>query len=351
MNKTKLSKKIKIGLVQINNSFSGASYFPYTVGLLQAYIEEHSEFSDHYEFLPFVYCRVSAEEGVSQLLNANIVGFSSYVWNFRLSLEIARRLKKQNSEILIVFGGPQVPDQAESFLSKFPFIDVVCHGEGEQVFCSIVENYPSKDWRSIPSISYFNSDGVFVNHPKAPRIKDLDIIPSPYLNGLFEILILENPRNEWLSLWETNRGCPFSCTFCDWGSATASKVYQFELERLFAEIDWFADKKVEFVFCCDANFGILSRDIQIAQYAADMKNRIGYPQALSVQNTKNATDRAYETQRILNAAGLSKGVDLALQSVDENTLESVKRANISVKTYEILQQRFTNAGSRASYVR
>ena len=344
MNQTEFLKKIKIGLVQINNSFSGASYFPYTVGLLQAYIEEHAKFSECYEFLPFIYSRIPVEEGVNRLLSANIVGFSTYVWNFRLSLEIARRLKKQKPEILIVFGGPQVPDEAEVFLSQFPFIDVVCHGEGEQVFCSIVESYPSKDWGDIPSISYFDDNGAFINHPQAPRIKDLDIIPSPYLNGLFEALMLENPQNEWLSLWETNRGCPFSCTFCDWGSATASKVYRFELERLLAEIDWFADKKVEFVFCCDANFGILSRDTQIAQYAADIKSKIGYPQALSVQNTKNATDRAYETQKILNTSGLSKGVDLALQSIDKNTLESVKRANISIETYEILQQRFTSDG-------
>ena len=344
MNQTEFLKKIKIGLVQINNSFSGASYFPYTVGLLQAYIEEHAKFSERYEFLPFIYSRIPVEEGVNRLLSANIVGFSTYVWNFRLSLEIARRLKKQKPEILIVFGGPQVPDEAEVFLSQFPFIDIVCHGEGEQVFCSIVESYPSKDWGDIPSISYFDDNGAFINHPQAPRIKDLDIIPSPYLNGLFEALMLENPQNEWLSLWETNRGCPFSCTFCDWGSATASKVYRFELERLLAEIDWFADKKVEFVFCCDANFGILSRDTQIAQYAADIKSRTGYPQALSVQNTKNATDRAYETQKILNTSGLSKGVDLALQSIDKNTLESVKRANISIETYEILQQRFTSDG-------
>ena len=344
MNQTEFLKKMKIGLVQINNSFSGASYFPYTVGLLQAYIEEHAKFSECYEFLPFIYSRIPVEEGVNRLLSANIVGFSTYVWNFRLSLEIARRLKKQKPEILIVFGGPQVPDEAEVFLSQFPFIDIVCHGEGEQVFCSIVESYPSKDWGDIPSISYFDDNGAFINHPQAPRIKDLDIIPSPYLNGLFEALMLENPQNEWLSLWETNRGCPFSCTFCDWGSATASKVYRFELERLLAEIDWFADRKVEFVFCCDANFGILSRDTQIAQYAADIKSRTGYPQALSVQNTKNATDRAYETQRILNTSGLSKGVDLALQSIDKNTLESVKRANISIETYEILQQRFTSDG-------
>ena len=195
MNTKEFSKKTKIGLVQINNSFSGASYFPYTAGLLQAYIQEHAKFSECYEFLPFIYSRIPVEESVNQLLSADIVGFSAYVWNFRLSLEIARKLKEQKPEILIVFGGPQVPDKAEGFLSQFPFIDVVCHGEGEQIFCAIVENYPSKNWGSIPSISYLDDDGLFINHPKVPRIKDLDVIPSPYLNGLFEALMLENPNN------------------------------------------------------------------------------------------------------------------------------------------------------------
>jgi radical SAM superfamily enzyme YgiQ (UPF0313 family) len=51
-----------------------------------------------------------------------------------------------------------------------------------------------------------------------------------------------NPQERWLVLWETNRGCPFQCTFCDWGSATAAKVNQFELDRLLREVDWFAEK-------------------------------------------------------------------------------------------------------------
>ena len=55
--------------------------------------------------------------------------------------------------------------------------------------------------------------------------------------------------------WETNRGCPFSCTFCDWGSATASKVYQFGMDGLHDEIGWMSRQRIGFVFCCDANFG------------------------------------------------------------------------------------------------
>jgi len=87
---------------------------------------------------------------------------------------------------------------------------------------------------------------------------------------------------------ETNRGCPFQCTFCDWGSAIAAKVSQFDLERLLKEVDWFADKKIEFIFTCDANYGMLARDYDITKYVADTKQRLGYPKALSVQNTRMA---------------------------------------------------------------
>src|SRR5262249_60085724 len=64
----------------------------------------------------------------------------------------------------------------------------------------------------------------------------------------------------------------------------------------------------------------------------------------SVQNTKNATERAYQTQKVLSDAGLNKGVALSLQSVDPTTLDAVKRRNISLETYLELQRRFTRDG-------
>jgi hypothetical protein len=150
-----------------------------------------------------------------------------------------------------------------------------------------------------------------------------------------------NPHESWIGLWETNRGCPFRCTFCDWGSATAAKVTKFGEERLFREVDWFASNRIEYIFCCDANFGIQKRDVDIARYVAKVKAETSFPRALSVQNTKNATERAYETQKLLSDAGLNKGVALSMQSVDTTTLESIKRDNISLETYMELQRRFT----------
>jgi len=332
---------LKVGLVQINNSFSGQNYLPYAAGLLQAYVAKHAKHPQRYTFLLPVYSRIPVQQAVDHLLGADVIGFSTYVWNIRISLEVARRIKAARPETLIVFGGPQVPDRAEEFLRQNPFVDIVSHGEGEPIFLSILENFPPKTWENVSSVSYLRQDGAFVNNPRSERLKDIAVIPSPYLSGVFDPLMQVNPNEKWLILWETNRGCPFQCTFCDWGSAIAAKVSQFDLERLLKEVDWFADKKIEFIFTCDANYGMLARDYDITKYVADTKQRLGYPKALSVQNTKNGTERAYAVQKLLSDAGLNKGVAISLQSMDPKTLEAIKRENISTESYQELQRRFT----------
>ena len=337
----KTNRDIRVGLVQIQGSFSGQNYLPLSVGMLQAYAQKYLEHSERYEFLLPIYCRIPVAEAVQQLLGVDVAFFSTYVWNFQISLEVARTLKVSQPETVIVFGGPHVPDNAEGFLRKYEFVDVACHGEGEQTSLAILENFSSRNWDRIAGVSFLQADGSLVRNAKGSRIDSLEAVPSPYLENVFEPLMEANPDETWIGLWETNRGCPFSCTFCDWGSAVQSKVYSFDLDRLYREVDWFAQHQIEFVFCCDANFGLLPRDIDIAKYAAKTKEAFGYPHAISVQNTKNATERAYQANKILSDAGMQKGVDLALQSTDSNTLESIKRSNISIVTYEELQRRFT----------
>jgi radical SAM superfamily enzyme YgiQ (UPF0313 family) len=332
---------LDVGLVQINNSFSGQNYLPYAAGLLQAYVQKNARHPERYSYRLPIYCRIPVKRAVEQLVGADVIGFSTYVWNIRISLEIARQIKEARPETLIVFGGPQVPDRAEEFLRANPFVDLAVHGEGEPIFLGILENFPSRTWEGIPSISYLRTDGKFVFNQRAERLKDISVIPSPYLGKVFEPLMKANPEEKWLILWETNRGCPFRCTFCDWGSAIAAKVSQFDMGRLVKEVDWFAQKRIEFIFCCDANYGMLTRDYDITRYVAETKQKLGYPKAFSVQNTKNGTERAYAVQKLLSDAGLNKGVAISLQSVDPKTLEAIKRENISTESYQELQRRFT----------
>lgn len=335
-------RPVVVGLGQINNSFSGQNYLPYSVALLQTYVQKMAADPGRYRFLPPLYKRVRIADAVEALKDADLVGFSTYVWNGRISLEIARRLKALKPGIVIVFGGPHVPDQPEAFLRTNPQIDLAVHNEGERTFLKLLEAFPDRQaWQALPGVSMVTADGGFVRNPNINRVRNLDEIPSPFLEGAFDAIMAANPHESWIGLWETNRGCPFRCTFCDWGSATAAKVTRFGDERLYREVDWFAANKIEYIFCCDANFGIQKRDVDIAKYVASVKNGTGYPVALSVQNTKNATERAYETQKILADAGLNKGVALSMQSVDKVTLVAIKRDNIALDAYMELQRRFT----------
>ncbi len=339
--------KIIVGSTQINNGFAGQYYLPYSIGLLQAYVLHNSIDNKRYNFLDPIYKREEFDVCVKKLSSADIVLFSLYVWNENITLAIAKRLKEIDNKKLIVFGGPSVPDnidnKAEKFLKDNPFIDVCIHQEGERSILKILDEYPNNDLINTPNISYIRNSKYY-NNKNLPRLKNFENSPSPYLCGIFDDLIKKNPDEKWLASWETNRGCPFSCTYCDWGSATNSKVARIELDRVFRELDWFSKNKIEFIFCCDANFGMLPRDYEISLKAVENKNKYGYPKVLSVQNTKNARERAYKVQKLLADNGLSKGVTLAMQSIDSHTLKAIKRDNISIEDYQELQKRFTEDG-------
>lgn len=347
--------------MQINNSFSGQSYLPYSVGILQAYAQKHLSDPGNYDFLVPVYKRIPVGEAVEQLMSADVVGFSMYVWNAEISLRIAELLKARKPEVLIVFGGPHVPNNKEEgmvvlggqrrpnptsrFLEKYPFIDVVVHGEGEKPFVSILENI--QDWKNAPSLSYLNN-GVLVNTSKVVRMRDLDEVPSPYLEGTFDELMAQNPFEEWIVVWETDRGCPFSCSFCDWGSNTLAKIGIWGIERLYQEIDWFAARKISYVFNADANFGILARDLDVAVRCVEVKEKTGFPSRLSVQNmkstTRDAMEKSWRVQKVLSDGKLNQGVVVSMQSLNPETLKAIKRDNMKLEFFHEIQSRFTQGG-------
>jgi len=322
----------------------GWELLPYQSGLLQAYTQAHARNPERYEFILPVYRRDPVDKAVAHVDGCDVVGFSAYVWNIRHCLKVAKALKARRAETLIVFGGPQVPDKAERFLRDNPFIDLAVHGEGEQVFLQIVETLPERDWNDIPSLSYLDPSGVFVHHPKGTRIQDLAAIPPVYASGIFDPLVAAHPQTQWMAPLETNRGCPFSCTFCDWGSAVNSKVYRFDLQNIYNDMDWFGRNKIENVFCCDANYGALPRDEEITEYIAKVCEKYAYPHVFCTQNTKNSTERSYRIQKRLQEAGLSSGVTLSFQSLDPTTLQNVKRGNISIDSFSELQHRYTRDG-------
>jgi len=339
-------KKIIVGLVQIGDKFGDEYYLPYSIGLLQAYAQRNIKEPERYKFLLPIYRRVKVDDGVEYLLSADIVFFSVYIWNYQISLKIAMGIKQLRKDCIVVFGGPQVSESAigmRMFLENNPFVDIGCYGQGEIAFLSILENFEEQLWGNVSSIGFLNKENSFVYNTASERISNLDEIPPVYSGGIFNSLINANPEQSWSALIETNRGCPFLCSYCYWGKKARNKLYQFGMERIFQEIDWFSQNKIQFVFCCDANFGIIDRDFEIVRKVSENKEKYGYPMAFSVQNTKNSTEKIFMLQKILNDNDLQKGVNIALQSLNKNTLKHVNRSNISMQTYKDLQSMFTQS--------
>lgn len=337
---------LRVSLIQISEQIGSGWYFPYSAGCLQAYAQAHCPRA--LSFAPIVYRRVSVDEGLAAIGEAEVAGFSCYVWNIRRSLALARALKAARPEVLIVFGGPQVPDQAEDFLRAHPFIDVCVQGEGEQVFTELLARWQHpafgpEAWRELPGLSYLR-EGQFVATAPAPRCRDYSAHPSPYLSGVFDSLL--NVGHAWKGVWESNRGCPFSCAFCDWGSAVASKVVSFAAERVAAEADWFGRSGVASIYLTDANFGLLPRDLELARVMVAAARRWGAPRTLMTQSAKNAPERVVAIHELLAAAGLQTLAAISLQSLAAPVLTAIRRSNLSLEAFARVQQACLRAGIR-----
>lgn len=332
---------MKIGIAQINGSFSKQSYIPFSAGLLEANARTFSNNASEFEFFLPLFKRQPIRDMVRHLEGVEVLALSLYVWNEQVSLELARRVKLASPSAIVVVGGPQVPDDASKFLRSNKAIDIAIHGEGERTFSRLLENPIRGAFINLQSVSYIDGSGAYIKTTNIDRERNLDNFVSPYLSGAFDSLIRAFPDEDWTALWETNRGCPFSCTFCDWGSNTASKIGKYSTERLISEIDWFSKNKIKFIYCCDANYGMLARDLEIAEYIALKKRETGFPEIFSVQNTKNSTEKSFQAQKVISRAGLSKGVSLSMQSLDQRVLKLIRRDNIHQDSYDFLQYKFS----------
>lgn len=312
-----------------------AFYLPYSPGVIWSYCYQFKSIKEKFKLDKFIWRRDPIEFVVNQLKNSHIIGFSTYIWNRNYNFELAKRIKNLNPNILIVFGGPEPPVEKPNFFELYPYIDLCIKKEGELVFRNILENYITKNFSHIKGL-LINDNNSTIDTGEADRISNLDEIPSPYLTGLFDDLIKEHPNVTWNATLETNRGCPYACTFCDWGSLTYNKIKQFDLNRVFQELEWFAKNNIDFLSITDANFGIFTeRDNSIADKLIEVKNKYGFPKTYNVSWAKNQKKEVVQiVKKLINDGDLKTGLNLSVQTLDETTLDTIKRKNLETHKIE-----------------
>lgn len=284
----------------------------------------------------------TASEIIHALLSQDppdILGFSVCGWNLYRFAAVAEAYRQVRPDGWIVFGGPHVANQAERVCRLYPAVDVVANGEGEFIFRDLLEAYlgglDKSELDHIPGIS-FQRDGRVVTTAKRERIADLNDIPSPFLEGILPFRDRHGRAIYDVALLETNRGCPYKCSFCYWGGAIGQKVRAFSRERLREELKLFAREGVESIALCDANMGMLPGDEDFVDDVIRMKERYGYPLNIESSWAKQKGERFYRIVRKMKRAGLKGSFTLALQSLDEKALENMHRKNMRLNEFEDL---------------
>lgn len=309
-----------------------AYYLPYSPAILWSYAQQFDTVNQHYELGTFIWRRDTIEEAIEKLKGSAVVGFSTYIWNKSYNNVLARELKKAYPDILIVFGGPEPPIEKPNFFKNHPYVDLCVKKEGEITFKRILEGHAYKD---IPGL-LINNSGNTIDTGDSERINDLDIIPSPYLIGIFDDLMKQYPDVRWNATVETNRGCPYACTFCDWGSLTYNKVKKFDITRVFHELEWVGKNGCDFVSITDANFGIFpERDNMIADKLIEVQKTYNNPKAYTISWAKNQKREIIDIVKKLIYDGGSKiGLNLSVQTLDDNVLDIIKRKNLEMNKIE-----------------
>lgn len=324
----------------------GISYLPFVSGILAANAKKINKIKKRINFKPYIFVPDTADNLIKNYYDEkpDIAVFSISMWNEQLSLEVAKKIKEK-WDPLIIFGGPSCPHNPTEYFKKHKFIDIAVRAEGEDAFNEIlIKHLNGQSFEDIPNVSFRNkNDECQINLNGIKFNKNLDVYPSPYLSGEYDYLFEGKKEHKYQIIVETNRGCPFLCTYCYWGKGGTTTKYRFHsLERVFKEIEWIAEKKIKYVFNADSNFGMHRRDIEIAKKLVDTKIKTGYPEKFRTCWGKNTSEQIFKIASLLNLHDMEKGVTLARQTNSKEALKNVKRDNIKLDVYSDLEKKFNH---------
>lgn len=318
--------KNNLYLVQVADSYGPNKFLPLALGYLWSYAWQDAKISSAWELKDVIYEKPPIKDVVDNLDDPKLVALSCYVWTWEYNKQLANAIKNRFPNCLIVVGGPQVSKYDLEFFTAHPYFDLAVLGEGERAFKEILLRYPEGNYEGIPHV-------ITRKNKLAPPSRDrqLEEIPSPILSGFYDIIMSKRTDPVmWQVTFETLRGCPYKCAFCDIGEDYWNKITKFDMERIRKEITWMGENKIEYVTVCDSNWGMLARDVEITKHVIATKLKYGYPKFWDVTWAKNNSDRIFEIAMLDKHAGtkLFKGITFSMQSLNKETLKATSRFNL-----------------------
>jgi radical SAM superfamily enzyme YgiQ (UPF0313 family) len=298
-------------------------------------------------------------ESLIEAIKANppdVLMLSNYVWNEALSHYCFRVAKAVNPNVLNVMGGPNIslePHRQLAYVDKYRFVDVYALGEGDFLAHHIVQTFmdAGKSIKrlgavGLPSSVFRNPEGQAAIDETKPRHKEVEDIPSPFLSGIQD----EFFDGKLAPMIETNRGCPFTCTFCVQGTKYYSKIHNFSVDRIKEEITYIAKRikshspNMGTLRIADSNYGMYERDISISEHIGLMQKEYGWPTFIDATTGKNKPERIIKS---VEKVGGALVLYQAVQSLDDEVLRKIKRESIKLEAYKVLEVHMRGRGLRS----
>ncbi len=305
-------------------------YVPLNIGFLAAYANK--KFGREVEITlfkdPEVLLRSVADEA------PDLVGLSFYYWNSALNHLVTRRIRAlRGNDLKIVWGGPSVdtdPGEQRGLFARFPEVDAFIANEGEIGFSNVVSHLLSSKRGAfadpLDGVVFKSGDNLVEGLPVG-LTTDLGELESPYLLGLLDPFM----DGKLMPIIQTSRLCPYTCAFCVSGKSRG-KLRAFPIEQVRAEMEYicrrFSDRPDFTIYISDENFGILKRDVEVAEHIRECSEKFGYPRKVFFYNDKRFTETSRQVHEAVGDLCLY-GLTLSLQSENPDTLEAIKRRNLS----------------------
>lgn len=318
-------------------------WLPHSAGCLISYAKKNDLINASYNFFTPIYIPEDYETYLQTLAQTDILCLTNYVWNQKYNDGFAKLYKTIRPDGFVIYGGASVPehkDYSQQYAAARPYVDLFFVGPGEMTLTSFLLNY------DLPIGSHAGTFGVTFNNvavDKSTYLIPADQIPNPYLDGIFDSIIGSIDKKKIGITFETTRGCPFRCSFCDWGGLSRSLVSKLNLDSVMQTIEWIYQHgdKIAIVDIIDANLGMAKRDLDVLQYFEKCQTDTGNRVKVTVNGfVKNGSPYLKDTILTLNRiTGYSKNVMLSFQTHSEDALKTIDRDNIrNEKLYPLIKE-------------
>jgi hypothetical protein len=272
----------------------------------------------------------------------DIVAFSVYIWNRTEFMSIARYLKGRNPTLTIIVGGPDIDAHRDpNFFISNPFIDWVIYGEGEIAFSRLLDHLAGHE---VSLINVVESNGTV--HPHKPVNKADEILKlSPYLEFKDEFKQFIDKLHEKKIFeclcWETTKGCPFKCSFCDWSSGLHHKVRIWGKDELVPtwkrEILLFSELGLTSIYWTNPNVGLTPQDESIVDFLCELKQQGRHvPLFISTQISKNKKEKSFALIDKMLTNNIVAGVKFDFQDLDPLVLDLIDRPEMPWDEHKVL---------------